>query len=162
MKILIKAILASDIKGGISLKGVMPWPHNKEDLSYFKNMTKGKTVIMGRKTWEASDMPSPLPNRKNIVVTTDPTYSDIGIDLIIFDNIAKNISVLAENNEVWIIGGASLVHNCLTIIDELHLTLFPINYECDTNIDLDLIYDTFKIEKYEKVSDYYRMILKKK
>lgn len=161
---MIKAILACDLKGGISLNGVMPWPKNTEDLMYFKNMTKNSTVVMGRKTWEAKDMPSPLPNRKNIVVSSSNIE---GADMVVdIDQLKKNIPILAKDGDIWIIGGATLLHECLGIIDEIHLTQFSKDYGCDTYINLDLIYDLFKLERYEKINlnypDYRLVFMKKK
>mgnify|MGYP003656530971 CR=1 FL=1 len=67
---MIKAILACDDNGGVSRNGVMPWPKNTRDLKWFQRITTGQLVIMGRNTWDDTQMPSPLPNRINAVVTT--------------------------------------------------------------------------------------------
>ena len=64
---MIKAIFAVDSNGGIAKNGIMPWPRDPSDLKRFKNLTTGHAIIMGKKTWDAVDMPSPLPNRYNVV-----------------------------------------------------------------------------------------------
>jgi dihydrofolate reductase len=66
---MIRAILACDRDFGIAKNGQMPWPKNTDDLKWFRSMTAGSCVVMGRKTWE-SDMPKPLPNRVNAVVSS--------------------------------------------------------------------------------------------
>jgi dihydrofolate reductase len=67
---MINAIFAIDEEGGMGLDGSMPWPKNLKDLNWFKVHTIGHIVVMGRGTWDATDMPSPLPNRTNWVVTS--------------------------------------------------------------------------------------------
>ena len=67
---MIKAILACDENWGIGKAGTLPWLHNPADLKWFKQMTTGSTVVMGRKTWDSLPV-KPLPNRKNIVVSSN-------------------------------------------------------------------------------------------
>ena len=64
----LELIWAQSSNGVIGQKGTMPW-HIKEDLKYFTKMTVGKSVIMGRKTWDSLYI-KPLPNRQNIVLSS--------------------------------------------------------------------------------------------
>jgi dihydrofolate reductase len=157
---MINAILACDRLGGIPLNGVMPWPRNKEDLLFFKKMTTNSTVIMGRNTWNAVDMPSPLPNRRNIVITSNPID---GVECMTMENFKTNY--IYYDSPLWIIGGAKLFHSCLDIIDTIYLTHFTQTYNCDTFIDLDYIHKTFKLVDCYKVDDstnkHYRLIFNK-
>ena len=73
---MISLIVAHDKNRVIGYKGDMPW-HLPDDLRYFKDMTIGKPVIMGRKTFESID--KPLKGRLNIVVTHDSNYGVNGI-----------------------------------------------------------------------------------
>ena len=66
---MICSILAATNMGGIGNRGTLPWPHNKEDLAWFKKHTEGHIVVMGRNTWNDPKMPKPLPNRVNCVVS---------------------------------------------------------------------------------------------
>lgn len=139
---MIKAILACDGQGGIAKSGVMPWPRNKQDLQHFKELTSGSTVVMGRRTWEAKDMPTPLPGRTNIVVTRDLEYVAVGA-LIISDNLDQRLTELAESNTIFVIGGADLFVRLIDQISILHLTRITGNYDCDTFLPLDLIVEKF-------------------
>ena len=57
---MIKAIMATDDKGGVSKGKSMPWPKNSNDLQWFKKNTLNQVVIMGRLTWEDPLIPTPL------------------------------------------------------------------------------------------------------
>lgn len=139
---MLRAILACDALGGIARNGVMPWPHNRQDLQHFKQLTSGHTVVMGRRTWEAPDMPTPLPKRTNIVVTRDPSYSAEGATVIHTDT-TDHLTNLAKSNTVYVIGGAELVVSLLDHISILHLTRISGNYDCDTFLPLDRIQAQF-------------------
>ncbi|MCV6900975.1 dihydrofolate reductase, partial [Escherichia coli] len=56
-------------------KGGLPWPHNSEDMKWFKESTRGDVVVMGRKTWESIGK-KPLPKRKNIIISSERQTSD--------------------------------------------------------------------------------------
>lgn len=140
---MIQAILACDGQGGIARNGVMPWPRNREDLYRFREITSGATVVMGRATWEAADMPSPLPGRTNIVVTRDPGYTAADAT-IITDNLEQHLTKLSEDSKVFIIGGAGLFTRLIDSIDVLHLTRIAGDYNCDTFLPMDLIAERFE------------------
>ena len=126
-----KAILACERNGGIGHRGSMPWPKQDKDLARFKELTSNTTIIMGRGTWEATGMPKPLPNRTNVVVSTQDL--DLPIDVVQIKDLAG-----ADLSSVdWCIGGAMLVGNLWDHIDELHLSHLFAEYDCDTTIDLD-------------------------
>lgn len=141
---MIKAILACDATGGIAANGVMPWSKNSQDLRYFKQLTQGHTVVMGRKTWEATDMPSPLPGRTNVVVTRDTGYTAPGATVVTQD-IPEYLNKLATEDTVFLIGGASLFHELIEHINILHLTRISCNWGCDTFLDLDKVAENFTL-----------------
>ena len=97
---------------------------------------------MGRKTWEAQDMPSPLPGRKNIVVTSDPNYKADGAT-VISSNINEHLTAIAEEYTVFVIGGAEIFKTLIKEISILHLSRISGNYDCDTFLPLDLIESHF-------------------
>lgn len=149
---MIQSIMACDDHGGIARGGVMPWPKNKRDLQHFKNNTSGAVVVMGRSTWEAKDMPTPLPGRTNIVITRDPDYVAEGATIISSD-IKERLTKLDESNIVIVIGGAQLFTQLIDLIDVFHLTRIAGEYDCDTFLPLDLIAQKFKRVRSDKVDD---------
>lgn len=140
---MIKAILACDSRGGIARHGVMPWPRNPDDMRYFVEQTRGGVVVMGRSTWEAEDMPSPLPKRVNIVITSDYTKLSPGFDASYGGDVGKLLPMIVSrwsaSGPIWIIGGASLLHQSLPYIHELHLTRISGDWDCDVHLDLEEI-----------------------
>ena len=142
---MIKAILACDENWGIGKAGTLPWPHNSADLKWFKQMTTGHTVVMGRKTWDSLPV-KPLPNRNNIVVSSNRVEgADITIGNINghvrFSTIV--IPMLQPVGDIWIIGGATLIESCMDTIDEFWLNHVSGNYDCDVFLPRDLIMDRF-------------------
>lgn len=144
---MIKAILACDDAGGVSKGGTLPWPHNTTDLQWFKNNTAGHVVVMGSTTWKDPHMPRPLPNRKNILVTSKPDDYPGAHDYIKGDLTQWVKDVAEEHNGLitWIIGGPNIVEQTLDVIDEFYLSRIPGNYDCDTHLPLDLIEDQFSL-----------------
>lgn len=127
----------------IGINGKMPW-HCPEDLAWFKEVTMGYPVIMGRKTMES--IKKPLPGRLNIVITRsgnvniqnnpDGTLYD---NLIYVPSVEEAIKVAEEKYEkAFVIGGGSIYKYCLDnkLIDNIYLD------ELDLNIDTDNA-DTF-------------------
>ena len=131
---MIRAILAHDAYWGIGKAGTLPWPHNSDDLKWFKQCTEGSIVVMGRKTWESLPR-KPLPNRVNYVVTSDPNIEEGYYGRFSAKDIGRAIRSLEDRYEpkldIWIIGGAQLVESCLPIIEELWLNDVGNDYECD-------------------------------
>lgn len=127
---MIRAIFACDENWGIGKGGTLPWPHNSEDLKWFKECTMGGIVVMGRKTWES--LPSkPLPNRKNIIVSDSITKAPTEVEILKTDIFNSRMNILKKEN-VWIIGGAQLIEGCLPLIDEFWFSRIRGSYECDT------------------------------
>ena len=104
------------------------------DSQYFRDKTKGHTVIMGRKTFEA--IGHPMPNRRNIIITRDKNYSAKGIDIVhsLEEALVLVRTVPAKNDEIFIIGGAEIYNQAMSIVDRLYIThidakdSFPGNY----------------------------------
>jgi len=147
---MIRAILACDFEGGIGRDGYLPWAHNKKDLAHFKSLTSGAVVVMGRGTWEGKGMPKPLPNRYNVVVTSDRDYVAEGADEVIHDDLSEHLTRLAQSNTVYVIGGGVLVNQLIDHIQIFHLTRITGNYNCDAFIDLKAIEEKFvKVDEVE-------------
>lgn len=145
-KIMIKAILACDDRGGVSKDGTLPWPHNSRDLMWFKSNTAGHVVIMGSTTWKDPHMPRPLPKRKNILVTRKPENYP-GADGYIQGVLTTEIKKIEEENKsliTWVIGGPHIIGQCLNIIDQFYISRIPGDYQCDTFLPLDKIEEQFE------------------
>lgn len=121
---MISIIAALDEKRGIGKMGKLPW-HLSEDLKRFKEITSGHTVIMGRKTFES--IGKALPNRENIVVTSNPEFLAEGVLIVhtLQDAFEK------AKGDVFIIGGGQVFYETLQRADKLYLTLVEGDFSCD-------------------------------
>lgn len=104
----------------------LPW-HLPEDLKHFKQMTLGKPVVMGRKTYES--MGKPLPGRKNIVVTRNAHYQEEGC--IVVTSLEQAIVHLADVKEIMIIGGTEIYRLALPIAHRMYLTFIDLEVTGD-------------------------------
>jgi len=160
---LIKAILACDDHGGVSKDGKLPWPHNPKDLKWFKDNTAGHVVVMGSTTWDAPDMPTPLPKRTNVLITSrKEDYS--GADAYISGDLIKEIKELEDTCPgliIWIIGGPNIIEQTLGIIDEFYISRIPGTYECDTFLQIGKIRSLFK-KTWEEKNDLVKFEIWKK
>jgi dihydrofolate reductase len=110
----------------------MPWKL-PEDLAYFKKMTLGKTVIMGRRTFES--LPGELIDRFNIVISRDMTDKADGA--LRFNSISLAINYIQEfgmdnGKEIMIIGGGKIYKEAINIADKLYLTHIDLKVDGDT------------------------------
>jgi len=101
----------------------LPW-YLPEDLRYFKQVTLGKPIIMGRKTYES--IGKPLPGRTNIVITRDPDWFADGVKLSASleeaVEIAEAQALVDGGDEAVIIGGAQIYAQSLSLVDRLYMT----------------------------------------
>lgn len=111
----------------------LPW-HFPSDMKFFRQTTTGKTVVMGRKTFNSLNS-KPLPNRLNIVISSQSKPENIDSDIIWLNNPkylnAQNLPQL-DGQEVFIIGGSSLYQYFLDKSRFLYLTLIDREYEGDS------------------------------
>lgn len=127
MIITLVASLGED--GSIGKSGKLLWKI-PEDLQYFKELTVGGVVIMGRKTWESLPV-RPLPERRNIVITRNPNYSAPGGE--VFGDLRDALRNLKEEGIVHIIGGGEIYRQSINLADTLHLTrAYQVHPEADT------------------------------
>lgn len=147
---MISAILASSLTGGIGNRGTLPWPRNQEDLNWFRTLTENNIVVMGRNTWEDPQMPKPLPNRINYIISSrniDIKYRNKA--RWIPDNVnehIKNIAVKHPDKKIFIIGGKQVYETTHDIIDRVYLTRFKLNYQADTRINLERFLSGFRLK----------------
>jgi dihydrofolate reductase len=147
-----KLIIACDPKGGIGYQGKLPWSKIEGDLPRFKELTTGKIVLMGRNTFDSLPNKN-LPNRTMWIMTTRP------IDGIVTPD---NSSILKEEREVWLIGGAKMIDSFWQHIDEIHLSRTVAEYTCDTFIDLVQLENDFTCWFKENHTDHSYEIWKRK
>lgn len=120
--------------------------HFKEDMKFFKDTTMGHTVVMGRKTFES--LPKALPGRKNIVITSNAQYQAQGAAVVTSVEEALQI---ADNEEIFVIGGGKIYAEFLPYADKLYLT--EIDAEC---ADADTYFPQFNKSEYIKeIINYY-------
>jgi dihydrofolate reductase len=122
MKLIILAAVARNRV--IGRGGEVPWDI-PEDMERFKQLTKGHTVLMGRKSYES--LAKPLPDRRNVVLTSRAIP---GVET--YPTIAEALQALENEEKVFVIGGGEIFAQLLDSADELHLTLVDQDVEGDT------------------------------
>lgn len=95
----------------------LPW-HLPDDLKRFKEITRGHTVIMGRKTYES--MGRILPERKNIIITRDKSYRVE--NALIFSSIEEALRECKNEKESFVIGGGEIFKLALPYVNKMYLT----------------------------------------
>jgi dihydrofolate reductase len=120
----IALVVAIAENGAIGRGGDLPW-RLSSDLRYFRKVTMGKPVIMGRKTWD-SLLRRPLPGRVNIVLSRDGSFEPTGA--LVCENFSQAVQIgreqAAEDGvlEVCVIGGAALFEIALPRARRIYLT----------------------------------------
>lgn len=116
----------------------MPW-HLSNDLKNFKKITIGKTIVMGRLTYDS--IGKPLPERKNIVLSRNLIDSNV----FIFDNFEEVLNFTKDEDEVFIIGGQDIYSQTIDKVNKLYLTTI------DANIEGDKYFPEIDISKWKKI-----------
>lgn len=124
MSISIISAIASN--GAIGKKNSLPW-YLPADLKHFKEKTTGKTIVMGLNTFKS--IGKPLPNRKNVVLTTDTSFQFEGITVA--HSIEEVLEMTKNDEEVMICGGASVYKQFLPLAEKLYLTYIHHDFEGD-------------------------------
>lgn len=122
------SIIAAMTKNNVLGKdNKMPW-HLPAELQYFKKITLGKPVIMGRKTFES--IGRPLPGRENIVITRQVDFVPAGVT--IKHDLQSAMTYVKDIDEVMIIGGANIYQQAINFADKMYLTV--IDFECEGDV----------------------------
>lgn len=114
--------------------------HFHADMKFFRETTTGNTVIMGRKTFES--LPKVLPNRKNIVISTD---KDLKIDGALVVHSVEEALEAAKDDNIFVIGGGKIYAEFLPLADKIYLT--EINDQCT---DADTFFPAFDKSLYTR------------
>jgi len=113
----------------IGREGALPW-HLPADLRRFRELTTGHAVVMGRKTYESlPERFRPLPNRRNLVLSTDPTYSAPGAE--VFGDLDSALAACA-GEECFVIGGGAIFAEALPRAERVYATEIDAEIEGDT------------------------------
>ena len=122
-------IYARARNGVIGRENTLPW-HLPEDLAHFKRLTLGCPVIMGRKTWDS--LPPkfrPLPGRSNIVITRQTDWHSRGA--IPAHGLEAALSLCAQAEHVWVIGGAQIYAQALPLASTVEVTEIDADFDGD-------------------------------
>lgn len=124
---MISIIVAIASNNTIGSANSMPW-HLPEDFRHFKQVTMGKAVIMGRKTYES--IGRPLPGRRNIVITRNTSLRIEGCEMA--SSLDEAIALCNPAEENFIIGGGEIYRQAMPLADKLYITHIAAEFEGDT------------------------------
>jgi dihydrofolate reductase len=122
------AIAAMSLNRVIGAGNKIPW-HLPEDFKWFKAMTSGHIIVMGRKTFES--IGKPLPNRKTVVLTRSRVSID-GVQTICDLSELESLAAESPKSKVFVCGGAQVYEKALPLCSDLYLTLIKRTVEGDT------------------------------
>jgi dihydrofolate reductase len=142
---LISPIAACDLQMTIGKDNDLPW-HLPADLRYFKSVTVGKPVVMGRRTFESLD--GPLLGRLNVILTRQRDWQAAGVEVAhsVDDALEVARREAEAGEEVMILGGARVYEEFLPLSDRLYLTVVHERFEGDT------FFPGFDIDQWKVVS----------
>jgi dihydrofolate reductase len=144
----IALIVAVSQNNVIGRDNQLPW-HLPEDLQYFKSVTMGKPILMGRKTYES--IGRPLPGRTNIVITRDPNWTAVGVEVVNSLDAAmvagEEACKEAKSDEIMVIGGAQIYRDCLPLASKLYLT------QVEAEIEGDAFFPNIDFNQWQKIAE---------
>ena len=139
----LSAIVATDCRGTIGKDGQIPW-YLPADLQFFKRMTLGHPVVMGRKTFRS--IGRPLPKRTNIVLTRDPFFTATGVVVVHSLREALGHPAVTEADETFIVGGGELYRESLPLVNTVYRTIVAADIE-----DGDAFFPDLPAEEWQEV-----------
>lgn len=138
-------IVARARNGVIGKDNGLPW-RLADDMANFRMLTRGKPLIMGRKTWDSFPR-RPLPGRPNLVLTRDTLFQAPGgfvyasLDAALAA--ASGMATKSGADEIMILGGQAVYEETLSLVDRLYIT------EVDAEIDGDAVFPSFDETAFE-------------
>ena len=148
---MVSIIVAIAQNGTIGDKNSLLW-HIKEDMRFFRTTTSGHSVIMGRKTFESLGS-KPLPKRKNIVITRAERDFEGAFTA---HSLQEAIAMAEGDEEIFIIGGAQIYAEALSVADRMYITRVERDYEGDTSFP-EIDYSKWQLvseERYERGEEF--------
>jgi dihydrofolate reductase len=124
---MISFVVAMDRNRLIGKENQLPW-HLPADLAYFKKVTTGHTIVMGRKTYES--IGRPLPNRKNVVLTRSEDFEASGCEVV--HHLDDVLQMAKQEEECFVIGGTQIFSLFWDSVDRLYVTFIDHEFEGDT------------------------------
>ena len=142
----VSLIVAVSRNGVIGINNQLPW-HLPEDLKYFKSVTMGKPIVMGRKTYDS--IGRPLPGRTNIVITRDAAWTAPGVEVAQTLEDALKLGAKACDtsgaSEIMVIGGEQIYRMTVAAADRLYLT------QVDAEVEGDAFFPTIDPQAWHEV-----------
>ena len=126
MKKIISIVVAVSRNGVIGADNKLAW-HLPDDLRFFKKLTLGKPIVMGRKTWES--LGRPLPKRHNIVLTRSLGYVATGATVA--NDVEDVLRVVGDVPELMVIGGGEIFSLFLPMVNRMYVTSINAEIEGD-------------------------------
>lgn len=144
-------IVAKSINNIIGVNNSLPW-NLPSDLKRFKEITMGKKILMGRKTFES--LPFVLPGRTHLVLTTNKDFSSENENVIVYHDLEKLIEEFKDSEEeVFVIGGGNIFSQFIDVTSKLYITEVLKKIEGDTyfpEVDCSKWIKTFESDVYEE------------
>lgn len=143
---MINIIVAVGQDGVIGNDNKLLW-HITEDMRYFRKVTSGHAVVMGRKTYDS--IGRPLPKRHNVVITRQAIEID---DCSTVHSLEAAIEACEGDNEIFIIGGAQIYALALPLADRIYLTRVGGNFVGDTHFPAwnEAEWELTEVEQFER------------
>ncbi len=126
---IISLVAAADENNVIGMNNALPWKL-PADMKFFKNLTMGHAVIMGRKTFESIGC-KPLSGRTNVVITRNKSFHTEP-NILIFSNLNDALKALVSEKEIFVIGGAEIFREAMPKASIIYLTRINFSFEGDS------------------------------
>lgn len=139
---ILSCVIAFGKNRGLGFGNKLPW-HLPDDLKNFKEITRGHTVIMGRKTYDS--MGRLLPERKNIIITRDKSYEVPGATIV--HSVEEAIEECKDEEESFIIGGGEILKLALPYLNRMYLT------HVEAEVPADSFFPEFNIKDWKVISE---------
>ena len=132
---IVSLVLAVSENGVIGKDNQLPW-HLPADMKFFKQLTTGHTVIMGRKTYDS--IGRPLPNRRNVVISRKVDFTLAGVE--VFESLGGALKSCIGEDEVFVIGGGTIYAKALDldVVDRIYMTIVHADFEGDTRFEVPI------------------------
>lgn len=125
----ISIVVAVDERNAIGYRNHLPWPRLPADMKWFRQVTMGNCLVMGRRTWESIGS-KPLKGRTNVVVSRQPDFEAPGAFLE--RSVAVALERCNDGRETMVLGGAQIFREALPAVDRIYRTRVHHSFEADT------------------------------
>ena len=151
---MVSLIVAIAQNGTIGDKNSLLW-HIKEDMRFFRTTTSGHPVVMGRKTFESLGS-KPLPKRTNIVITRADRAFEGALTAHSLDEAIAMAKEACGDDEIFVMGGAQIYAEALSVVDRMYITRVERDYEGDTSFP-EIDYSQWRLvseQRYERGEEF--------